>query len=90
MRSVLEYCAVVWHSSLTLEQSQDIERVQKVAIRTILKSFDIEYSDALEKVKLERLDKRREQLCLKFAVQCTKSGKKQRHVPTTTSNEPWY
>ena len=81
MRSVLEYCAVVWHSSLTLEQSQDIERVQKVAIRTILKSFDIEYSDALEKVKLERLDKRREQLCLKFAVQCTKSEKNKDMFP---------
>ena len=48
VRSVLEYCCTVWHNSLTIEQSTDIERVQKVAIRTILNNFEIEYEDALE------------------------------------------
>ena len=31
IRSVLEYCSVVWHSSLTREDSNVLERVQKLA-----------------------------------------------------------
>ena len=56
-----------------------------MAIRTILKNFDVNYSDALEKVKLERLDKRREQLCLKFAIQCTKGNKNKDMFPLKTT-----
>ena len=33
IRSVLEYCCVVWHSSLTLEQQDDLECVQQVCLR---------------------------------------------------------
>ena len=29
IRSTLEYCSVLWHSTLTVEQTQSIERVQK-------------------------------------------------------------
>jgi hypothetical protein len=36
VRSVLEQNAVVWHSSLTEENSQDLERVQKSACKLIL------------------------------------------------------
>ena len=86
MRSVLEYCAVVWHSSLTVEQSEDIERVQKVVLWTILNNFDIDYADALKKVNLERLDKRREELSLKFALQCTKSDKNKDMFPENRSS----
>ena len=35
-RSMLEQSCQVWHSSLTLENSQDLERVQKNALRMIL------------------------------------------------------
>ena len=81
IRSKLENCAVVWHSSLTKEQSTDLERVQKVAVRTILGNFDIEYEDALEKLKLERLDKRREDLCLEFAKKCVQNPKNENMFP---------
>ena len=37
IRSVLDSSAVVWHISLTQGQVLEIERVQKVALRTILK-----------------------------------------------------
>ena len=37
VRSLLEQSAVVWHSSLTKENEQDLERVQKNAFRIILK-----------------------------------------------------
>ena len=36
IRSVLEYCSVLWHSTLTVEQSQAIERVQKTCLKIIL------------------------------------------------------
>ena len=29
IRSIVEYCAVVWHSSLTSEQSNSLEMIQK-------------------------------------------------------------
>ena len=29
IRSTLEYCSVLWHSTLTVEHSQSIERVNK-------------------------------------------------------------
>ena len=34
IRSILEQSCVVWHSSLTEENSQDLERIQKSAVRT--------------------------------------------------------
>ena len=86
IRSLLENCCVVWHSSLTNEQSTDIERVQKVAIRTILLDYEIEYDEALLKVNLQRLDTRREELCLNFSKKCTKSKKNSNMFPLNSTN----
>ena len=36
IRSILEQSSVVWNSSLTAENSEDLERVQKAAVRIIL------------------------------------------------------
>ena len=36
IRSVLEYGAHIWNGNLTVEQSNDIERLQKRALRIIL------------------------------------------------------
>ena len=36
IRSLLEYCSVVWHSTLTGEQCHNIERVQKLCLKIIL------------------------------------------------------
>ena len=35
VRSVLEYCCVVWHNALPAYLSSEIERVQKRALRMI-------------------------------------------------------
>ena len=59
IRSVLEQSAVVWHSSLTHENICDLERVQKNALRIILKEGYTEYTEALEKLELEDLESRR-------------------------------
>ena len=40
IRSVLELAVPAWHSGLTVAQSEDIERVQKVAVSIILSNFE--------------------------------------------------
>ena len=35
IRSILEQSSVVWHSSLTKENEEDLERVQKSALKII-------------------------------------------------------
>ena len=36
IRSIAEYCSTVFHSSLTVEQSEKLERLQKTCLRVIL------------------------------------------------------
>ena len=35
IRCLVEYCSVVWHSSLTEQQSNDIEKIQAVSLKVI-------------------------------------------------------
>ena len=70
VRSIFELSSVVWSSSLTQDNSDDLERVQKSAVRIILgKNFD-SYEDALMRVDLESLKDRREVLSKNFAKKC--------------------
>ena len=39
IRSILEQSATVWHSNITEENSSDLERVQKSAVKIILKTM---------------------------------------------------
>ena len=66
---------MVWHSSLSQKNRDDLERVQKSAVRCILGINYKGYEDALEKLRLVTLEERREQMCLKFAKQCLKLDK---------------
>ena len=75
VRSILEQSSVVWHSSLTQENRDDLERVQKSAVRVILRNSYKDYETGLAKLNLETLDDRRENLCLSFARKCTKNKK---------------
>ena len=70
IKSILEQSCVVWHSSLTQEDTESIERVQKNALRVILRSNFQNYENAFEKLNLETLEERREKLCLSFAKKC--------------------
>ena len=67
IRSVLEQSAVVWHSSLTEENINDLERVQKTSLRIILKKRFAKYEHALNVLGLDDLVTRRNQLCKTFA-----------------------
>ena len=68
IRSLLEYCCVSWHSSLTKEQSYDIERVQHTALKVILCEEYEDYENALITCNLETLYSRHEKICLTFGL----------------------
>ena len=76
IRSVLELAVPVWHSSLTLTDRANIERVQKSALQVILGYKYISYSKALKMTNLMSLEDRRDKLCDKFS---TKAVKHQKH-----------
>ena len=63
------------------KQVTDLERVQKTALKTILKERYKSYDQALQLLKLETLDNRREQLCLNFAKKCRKTEKTRTMFP---------
>ena len=75
VRSHLEQSATVWHSSLTVENSTDLERVQKSAVKIILGNEYNGYENSLLKLDMEKLEDRRKQLCLNFAKKCVQNPK---------------
>ena len=86
IRSVVEQSSVVWHSSITKGESKDLERVQKVALRIILKDAYTHYEEALKLTGLVTLTARRTKLCLNFAKKCTRSEKTSEMFPLRQSN----
>ena len=81
IRSILEQSCVVWSSSITIEEKEDLERVQKVSLRMILKNRYKDYDNALNLAGLEKLSQRRVQLCLNFARKCVKNPKTSHMFP---------
>ena len=67
IRSVMEYCSVVYHSMLTNDQANMLERVQKVCLKVILGTDYINYSNSLEEFSLLSLYDRREKRILDFS-----------------------
>ena len=81
IRSVTEYCSVAFHSSLTLEESNKLERVQKTCLKIILGEMYIDYDSALQMCGLETLHTRRETRCLNFSLKSIKHSRNQRLFP---------
>ena len=75
-RSVLEQSCTVWHSSLTNENIEDLERTQKTFCKLILREKYKTYEDSMIYLNLDSLHQRRQNLCLKFA----KSGIKHNNM----------
>ena len=72
VRSRLEYASTVWHSSLTVSNRNDLERIQKSAMKVIFKNDYQGYEKSLKMLKMEKLHERRERLSLSFAKKCLK------------------
>ena len=83
IRSQLEQTSTLWHSSLTVTQqnSNDLERIQKTAIKIILRNQYNGYDKSLIKLDMEKLLERRESLCLKYAINSLKNEKMKRMFP---------
>ena len=86
IRSLLEYCCVVWHSTLTQEQSYDIERVQRTALKVILGEEYIDYQTSLSRCGLETLHSRRQKRCLTFGLRSLKHSKHKAMFPPTNQD----
>ena len=73
IRSVLEYNSNVWFSAITSAEREDIERVQRVACKIILKGEYVNYNQSLKTLNLMSLSDRRQMLPERFAFNCSKS-----------------
>lgn len=73
-RSILEQSCVVWGSSLTIENIEDLERTQKSFAKLVLKEKYKNYEDALRILNLDSLETRRKELTLKFAKSAIKNN----------------
>ena len=70
IRTILEFNSNVWFSSITEEESDDLERVQKSVCKILLKNRYTCYEEALNILKLEDLKARRLKQALKFGKGC--------------------
>ena len=78
VRSVLEYRCVVWHNALPAYLSGEIERVQMRALRVIHPRSS--YQEALQLAKTDRLEDRRDELCMRTFDKTTKGGPLSKHL----------
>jgi hypothetical protein len=78
VRSVMEYCCIVWHSSLPKYLHDELERVQKRALAIIFPNYD--YSESLKVSKLCTLYERREVQCRKLFCAMAKPTHKLHHL----------
>ena len=81
VRPVLEQSATVWHSSITRENSTDLERVQKCAVKLIMNKTDKTYKESLAFLGLTTLKDRREKLCMNFALRAKSNEKLKKMFP---------
>ena len=70
IRSLLEFNSNVWFSSLTEEESEDLERVQKTVCKILLKEKYTTYQQALADLDIEDLKTRRLKIAIKFGKGC--------------------
>ena len=61
-----DYGSIVYHSMLTDLQSQELERLQSIALKTVY-GWNFSYRSCLEKSGLSTLKSRRHNTCIKFA-----------------------
>ena len=67
VRTICEYAAPVWHSSITVDQSKPLERIiQKRACCIILSSKYESYTETLNRLELQTLEDRRLHLSHRF------------------------
>ena len=86
IRSVVKQSCVVWGSSISLDESNAIERTQKISLRIIYLNKYNSYNHALKISGLSTLAERRTQLSHRFAVKCTQNEKTKHMFPPNTKH----
>ena len=74
IRPVFEYAVATYHSMLTREMPNEIERVQKNACRLIF-GWDVDYSSLVDNNVIELLSCRRDRIVLNFAIKTEKNDR---------------
>ena len=69
IRPAIEYASPAWHSMITSEQSERLERQQTQALKNIF-GTGIRAGKMRSRAELPTLFRRREDACLKFAKKC--------------------
>ena len=82
----MEYCSVIYHPLLTLSQSEQLERLQKITLRIIF-GFDRTYEDVLALSNLKTLEERRKNAFLKFAKNLAESERYKDWFPVNNNSE---
>ena len=85
IRSVTEYCAVAFHSSLTQDQSDKPEAIQRTCLKVILREMYVDYQSAMEMCGLETLQERRQKRCLDFAINLSNTQETEDYSPSILS-----
>ena len=80
IRSVMEYACAVWHNAIPSHLNQQLERVQKRALRIIVPGVD--YKSALSLCSITTLEERRNEICKKiFKGACEASSRLHCNIP---------
>ena len=82
--SRLEYCGVAFHSTLTKQQEDSLERCQAVCLRAIYQESYISYSAALEMCSLRTMFLRRQDCCLQFSLKSLRHDQNKRMFPANS------
>ena len=76
LRPILDFAAPTYHPLLSVGQSNDIEKLQKKALRVVY-GPEIKYEEALAVANITSLQERRETLTMNFAVSTEKNPRYQ-------------
>ncbi|KAI8500437.1 hypothetical protein Bbelb_220030 [Branchiostoma belcheri] len=85
IRPVLEYAAPVWHSGLTTELSNKIEKIQRRAVRIIMGTKYTSYTEGCSYLGLPTLQSRRLLLTVNFANSLRQSEQFRHFLPPVRS-----
>ena len=81
IRSLLDYCSVAFHSSLTQKDIRQLENIQSTALRILLQNNYVSSSAAREMTGLSLLSDRRQARCDTFSKRCLSHPKHRNMFP---------
>ena len=83
VRPVADYCSVVYHSMMSDQLDERLERCQQHALRCIF-GYGLSYSEMRRKAGVSTLRQRRVDQCDKFSAACIKGGRFSHWFPRKT------